>query len=166
MYLIFTAQPELPVPAGQALDPADKIALHATGQYEVEGKSHFFADLLAYWRTFATREHAVMAIVHESRYLLFGTMPESDIGMWYIFFKPRDIRSVAAGQLTYGAQHRPALAVSYLGPPGPSPSGLRRLFSKAPTREKMTAYLVFDDEAGRACVWADLLADGPWPAAD
>lgn len=153
-YLLFEPEPDLPLPVAQALAPEDKLLIRATGRFEVEGKSHFFADLLAYWRSFATREHAVMAIIHESRFLLLGTVPEHEIGMWYIFFRPEDIVAITPGQLTFGAAVRPALCVTYNIVPTAPPGKNQR---KKPIRD--TAYLIFDDEAARAAVWADLKSD-------
>jgi hypothetical protein len=153
MYMLFTRRPD-PPPSGRALDPTEKVLLHATGQFEVEGKSHFFADILAYWRTFATREHAVMAIVHASRYLLLGTIPGEDLGMWYIFFRPEMLRSVVAGELRFGSVRRPALLVTYQ--PALSGAGQGRRGTKASPLQSV--YLAFDDPAARSCVWADLLA--------
>jgi hypothetical protein len=57
-YVIFTPQPGLIAPPSAALRPSDKLPVRATGRFEVEGRSEFFADLMAYWRTFASREHA------------------------------------------------------------------------------------------------------------
>ena len=153
-YLVFEPQPDLPPPDGQALDPGAKILLHATGRFEVEGKSGFFAHLLAYWRTFATREHAVMAIVHNTRLLLLGHRPEEEIGMWYIFFRPEEIEAVTAGRLSFGSTVRPALRLRYLSTPT---TPRKRRKPTQPISELV--YLVFDDEATRAIVWADVRAD-------
>jgi hypothetical protein len=166
MYVVFRPQPECPAPSGLALDPTDKISLRVTGEFEVEGKQHFFADLLAYWRTFATREHAVMAIQHASRYLLLGSMPGRDVGMWYIFFQPAMLTGVAPGQLIWGGQGRLALRVSYNLPLTVQPSLLRSLLRlPVETSERRLVYLAFDDEPGRSQVWADLLADERMPVA-
>jgi hypothetical protein len=153
-YVVFVPQPGLPGPAGQRLAPADKILLRATGRFEVEGKTQFHADLLAYWRTFASREHAVMAIAHEERFLLLGSRPAEDVGMWYIFFRPETIQEVGPGELAFGARRGPALRVTYLNTP---PATDRRKHPR-PTRD--TVHLVFEDEPARQRVWADLVADG------
>jgi hypothetical protein len=150
MYIVFEPDSAAAPPDGKTLAPDDKVLTHVTARFEVAGKTHFFAGLLAYWRTFATREHAVMAIVHESRFLLVGRMPEQDVGMWYVFFRPERVESVSVGKLTFGANRRPALRVVHCGVP-PAPSG-------RPNRG--IVYLAFDDESARASVWADLLVDG------
>ena len=160
MYVVFRPQPTLPAPPGRPLDPTGKVSLHATGAFEVEGRQHFFADLLAYWRTFATREHAVMAIIHPSRYLLVGATPGQDLGMWYIFFQPAMRTAVTAGELAWGRQCRPALEVRYQLPSARKPPAWRR-FLRRPAAEgrPRVVYLAFDDQPSLQQVWADLLAD-------
>ncbi len=160
-YLIFTPESGVTAPVPHALLPADKVLIRASGRFEVQGKSHFFAGLLAYWRTFASREHAVMAIVHPSRFLLFGTMPERDQGLWYIFFCPDKMLALRPGRITFGRDQQLALQVTYQPPRPPSPPSRRRNARPRPRPlpPPETVYLTFDDEASRAQVWADLLAD-------
>lgn len=151
-YVSFDAQPGLTPPAPAALTPQDKVQAHVTGRFEVEGKAGFFAHLLAYWRTFATREHAIMAIVQRTRFLGLAHTAAEHVGMWYIFFYPRVIEEVAAGELRFGSQHRPALRVAYLHTP-------QKARKRAPHTTRETVYLAFEDDVARRRVWADLLAD-------
>ncbi len=155
-YVAFTREAGLASPAAQALDPTDKILIHATGRFEVAGKAHFFADRLAYWRTFATREHAVMAIVHDTRFLV-GRMPEADLGMWYIFFKPADIQQITPGQVTFGRVRRPGLRVTYRHLPETPGDKKRRSRPRRPI--DVATHLAFESDADRSLIWADLLAD-------
>jgi hypothetical protein len=155
-YVIFEPRADLPAPQGQAFDPEDKVLHRATGRFEVEGKSHRWTNLLAYWRTFATREHAVMAIVHHTRFALLAHVPETDVGLWYIFFRPEDIQVITPGRLTFGAEARPALRVVYRIAPT-ARSGRGRLQERIVD----TAHLAFDNEAALEKVWSDLLADSP-----
>jgi hypothetical protein len=159
-YVIFTpAAVDTPSPA--PLDPADKVLLHATGVFEVEGRVQFFADLLAYWRTFGTREHAVMGILHASRLLGLAALPRRDLGMWYIFFRPERQRHVEAGSLTFGATVRPALRVVYEYPPVDADRTMGQRLRRQPADGRVaTVYLAFDDAATQRLVWADLLSDG------
>lgn len=152
MYVQFSADPTAMPPAARPLAAEDKVPVRATGTFEVEGKTHFFADLLAYWRTFNSREHAVMAIVHRSRFLLLGAVPERLPGMWYIFFKPEMIEQITAGAVAFGSVRRPALRIAYRGPA----TGRPRRQSQSLSR---VIYLGFASEAERDQVWADLLAD-------
>ena len=66
-FVSFAPQPDLVAPAPAALPPEEKILLHATGIFEVQSKTRFSVNLLAYWRTYASREHAILAIEHPSR---------------------------------------------------------------------------------------------------
>ncbi len=139
-YVIFSAEdsPACPGPVAP-LRPSDRIELRATGRFEVEGKEHHFSELMACFRTFATREHVVMAIVPPSRFLLLGTRPESEVGMWYIFFRPEQVLDLTLGTLRFGRRPRPAL----------------RAVCQAEKGQE-TVYLSFDDHAERQRVWADL----------
>lgn len=155
-YVVFQPAVDLHPPAGAALDPAAKLLHRATGWFEVQGKGRFFADLPAFWRTFETREHAIMAIVHDARFLVVGELPERDVGMWYIFFQPPDLTGVTPGQLIFGSAARPALRLDYrIVPTAPRRPGRRP--SQRPLPH--TVYLAFDHDSARNAVWADLLAD-------
>jgi hypothetical protein len=155
-YVAFTPQPGLIAPDAAALPPSDKVPVRATGRFEVEGRPGFFADLMAYWRTFASREHAVMAIAHESRFLGVGSRPAQDLGMWYAFFRPETVDAVTPGSLAFGSRAGPALRVAYRHAPAPSDDGQRRAQSK-PVRTVL--YLACEDEEARGRIWADLMAD-------
>lgn len=151
LYVVFEPGIE-PPPTPQRLDPADKIPVYPTGQFEVEGKLAVFADLLAYWRTFATREHAIMAIVQRSRFLLLGRTASAELGMWYVFFTPDMITAITPGTIAFGRTHRPALCVTYRFTP---PASGR----KPPQPISQVLHIGFPDEIARQTVWADLLAD-------
>ncbi len=151
MYVQFMADPSASAPTPQPLAASDKVPVRATAHFEVEGKAHFFADLMAYWRTFNTREHAIMAIVHRSRFLL-GTVPERLLGMWYVFFKPEMIDEIVPGAVAFGMAQQPALRVTY------RPATVAHSRTQSRPRAQVV-YLSFADEAARAQVWADLLAD-------
>jgi hypothetical protein len=152
LYVAFEPQVK-PPPAPRRLDPTDKVAVRPTGQFEVEGKSAIFADLLAYWRTFASREHTIMAIVHRSRFLLLGHTAAHELGMWYVFFTPETIEGITPGALAFGRSQRLGLRVAYRCKP------LLADARKPPGPVTRILYIGFDDEAGRQAVWADLLAD-------
>lgn len=155
-YIIFTPTPDATEPNGLRMPPTDKHLHHVTGRLEVEGKSHFFANLPAYWRTFASGEHAVMAIARPTHCLGVGQLPERDVGMWYIFFQPHELTAITPGRLAFGSAIRPALRVDYRNVPT---APLQR--NRPPPRHPIpqTLYMAFDDEAARQPVWADLLAD-------
>jgi hypothetical protein len=155
-YVTFSPHAGLAAPSGAALSPADKLLVRATGRFEVEGRPGFFADLLAYWRTFASREHAVMAIAHRSRFLGVGSRPAEDVGMWYIFFRPETIQAVMPGTLAFGSSTRPALRIAYRYSEPLPDDGRRRARPKA---IQTLLYVACEDEEARGRIWADLLAD-------
>ncbi len=152
-YVVFVPQSGRTAPAARPLTSEEKLPVWATGRFEVQTKTRVFADLQAYWRTYASREHTVLAIQHPGRFLWLGRTPDEDAGMWYIFLRPEVIQGIAAGQLTHGIKAAPALGITYRFTP-PAIEGKR---PPKPTTEM--AYLAFEDEAGRNAVWADLLAD-------
>jgi hypothetical protein len=151
-YVVFEFQNEQRSPAPQRLDPIDKVAVYPTGRFEVEGKSAVFADLLAYWRSFASREHTIMAIVHPSRFLLLGKTAARDLGMWYVFFTPVMIAAITPGMIAFGRTRRSGLRVTYRFTP---PASGR----KPPQPISQVLYIGFEDETARQAVWADMLAD-------
>jgi len=149
-YVVFEPEQDAPRPAPQALAPTDKIALWATGRFEVEGRSSFFAGLRAFWRTFATREHAVMALHHPSRFLLLGHTDAGLNGMWYIFIPEGQVAQVSPGESAFGAADGPGLRVVYRLVTA-DPRG-----KKAPKTTRESIYLLFEDAQSRDRVWADL----------
>lgn len=165
-YVVFTAEPP-PThhsPAAPTMEPADKLLLRATGIFEVQKKVQRFTELLAYFRSFETREHVVMAIVPPSTYLRIGKWPEDEIGMWYIFFKNQEIQRIDVGQLSYGANRRPALRLALEQEILPETSPLE-VWGGYPTGKpkiklrRQAIYLSFDNEADRQKVLLDLVAD-------
>ena len=73
--------------------------------------------------------------------------------MWYAFIPPAAIMEVTPGALRYGRQVSPGLRVIYRRQP-PVSEG------KRPAKAVVaTIYLAFEDEASRATVWADVVAD-------
>ena len=151
-YVTFDPQPGLKGPPAAPMSPDDKISLQATGAFEVQGRVRTFVGLLAYWRSYASREHTVMAIQHQNRFFL-GRSPAEDVGMWYMFISAAAVAEVIPGQLHFGFEIGPALRVSYRRQP-PASEG------KRPHKAvNAMVYLAFEDEATRGRVWADLAAD-------
>jgi len=151
-YVVFITELDLAPPAPLPLLPEDKIPLRATGRFDVQSRERLFADLPAYWRTYASREHAVLAIQHPSRFFLARSRAE-DAGMWYAFIPPAAITAATPGALCFGRRISPGLRVIYRRQP-PAIDGKR-----PPKSVLATIYLAFEDEASRVRVWADLVAD-------
>ena len=150
-YARFTPGAGLQPPRPLPMPASDKATIWATGHFEVEDKRGILANLAGQWRSFGSREHAVMVTQRPSRFLL-GSLPPDRIGMWYAFFQPADVDDVSAGTVAFGAARRPGLRIVYRSLPqsdGKKP--------KKPVREVL--HLAFEDEAARDRVWADLLSD-------
>ncbi len=150
-YVLFTPETGQLIPEPCALTPEDKVTVWATGRFAVENRAAFFANLQAFWRTFATREHAVMALRTRSRFFLLGQVPQEQLGMWYVFIPATALDEVTPGSMAFGTDCGPALRLGY-----------RRITSdqdakKATKPMRETVYLMFRDEPARTRVWADLL---------
>ena len=145
LYVHFRAGAPSSVPEGRtALRPQDKVLVRATGLFSVDGHEAAWTDLIAYYRTFASREHALMARRTPSRFLGFGERDPETLGMWYIFITPETLKSVTPGRLYFGRLPRPALHLDY-----------RRRTRKGKVRPA-AAYLSFESDVERETVWADL----------
>lgn len=111
-YVTFTEKPK-PKVTPTPLKPADKLPILASGYFSVEGKFAYFTWLQGYFRTFATREHALLCLAQPSRFALLGHWPEKEVGMWYIFFRDHEVDSIRWGEIRHGADTLPALAVDH-----------------------------------------------------
>lgn len=150
-YVRFHEAP-LPQITPQALAPSDKVPIHATGYFAVEGKNERFTWLQGYFRTFATREHAVICLV-QPKLSLLAQWPEKDVGMWYVFFFPRSVRNVRRGSVSFGRATQPCVAVEHeIHIPK------KGRFSRERTLHE-TVILATDTEADSLRILADLLHD-------
>lgn len=147
-------QDALPPVQPQPLAATAKIPLFATGLFGVERKERRFTWLPGFYRTFATREHALLCQVNDHP-AGFGDAPPEEEGLWYVFFTPPAIEAVQAGTLTFGRNQRPALAVNYRHTPA------RQIGKQSPTTRSETVYLAFQQDKDRERVLADLLVDLP-----
>ncbi len=135
------------------LQPADKIPVHVTGQFAVESREARFTWISGFYRTFATREHALLCQIQDKRVLGLARLDDEKIGMWYIFFHPEDIIELRLGKVFFGSTPSPAIAAT------------RRVEGKAKKRfgrEKIvheTFFMAFKDESTRHQVWMDLHVD-------
>ena len=101
-----------PAVTPKPLAPSDSVPIHASGYFTVEEKSERFTWLQGYFRTFATREHAVICLVQPKRFLL-AEWPEKDVGMWYVFFFPKAVRKIRYGTVSYGRVTQTCLAIEH-----------------------------------------------------
>lgn len=166
-FLVFAAEgePSRRRPDAAMMNPADMLKLRATGRFEVEGRTQNFTELLAYFRSFETREHAIMAICPPASFMGVGAWPGHEIGMWYMFFKHKEIQRIDPGELEFGRNCRPALRIEVRReiPPSTSPldvwGGYRSGGRTKSKYEDATLFLSFDSLDDRARVLADLTAD-------
>jgi hypothetical protein len=140
-YIIFRSEEGLSQEVPK-LKPDEKLAIRATGQFEVEGKSCYFVEARTEFATMETREHILMARIPYSRFLLFAGFPKEKVGWWYIFFKPDMIEGIELGKVYFGIRPRPAIRLTYE--------------DKGKERE---IYLSFDDEFQRQIIFEDLRLD-------
>ena len=106
-FIIFRRQGETSPPGVARLAPDEKVAIRATGLFEVRGERRYFVEATADFATMETREHIVMARMLDSRFLVGA--PKQDAGWWYIFFKPHTIRGIEVGEVCFGLRARPAI---------------------------------------------------------
>jgi energy-coupling factor transporter transmembrane protein EcfT len=144
-----------PTISPQHLPAQEKAPVMVTGFFSVEQKFQRFTWLPGFYRTFATREHALLCQVMPHAWAGLVHWPEEEIGLWYIFFLPSDILQLQWGQLFFGADARPAIAVTHrvvLGKP--------KRFRSEQTRDEKV-YIAFETATAAETVWADLLHDFP-----
>jgi hypothetical protein len=153
-FVHFTAAP-LPTVTPGPLDPKEKLPVFVTGLFGVENKAQRFTWLPGFYRTFATREHALLCQVSHRPALDFAAWPTDETGLWYIFFPPSAIEAVQWGILRFGRTERPALAIHYRHTAVQIPG------RRPPPTTTETVYLAFQQETHGHTVLADLRYD--WP---
>jgi hypothetical protein len=100
-----------PAPDLPELAPDEKVAVRATGLFEVRDRQRYLVEVTADFATMETKEHIVMGRMLDPRFLLGA--PKDDAGWWYIFFKPHTIREIEVGQVHFGLRSRPAIKLTY-----------------------------------------------------
>ncbi len=110
-YVHFTPIATTLVPA--PLPDGHKLWIRATGWFEVEEKHRIHVWLEGYYRTFPTREHAVIALCVPTSLWGLGRSRAEDDGMWYMFIRPEDILQVQIGDLVFGAERLAGVRLVY-----------------------------------------------------
>ena len=154
-YYIHFVPEQNPAPhaaAAAPFQPEDKLLHHASGHFIVEDKEGDWTRLVAYYRTFETREHAIMARRTPTQFLKVGQVNPETLGMWYIFISPENLLDVTPGRIYFGGEGEPGLRLRW-----------RRFDEKGRPVESF-AFLHFDSEPDRRRVQADLLLDMGGPA--
>jgi hypothetical protein len=145
----------MPAVRPQVLPASEKLPIFATGYFSVENKRKRFTWLPGFYRTFATREHALLCQLAERPFAGIANWPETEVGLWYIFFTPGAISQIRWGRLAFGRTVLPAIAVTYT--PEETPAARSRNTGPHPE----TVYLAFTDEQTGKTILADLLHDSP-----
>lgn len=159
-YVHFTADHASPPSARAMLPMSELIPVLASGRFDVEGEVQRFTELPAHYQSFEFREHVIIGRVRPARFLFIGRWPEQDIGMWYIFMRPRDLLSVTSGLLGHGRRVRPALRLVIARPE--EEEKRNSLLSARRKRDSIEiVFLSFDHSEDRQRVWIDLLVDAP-----
>lgn len=140
--------PEKPWP----LKPADKLPVYVSGFLSVDTKVRRFAALPGYYRTFATREHALLCQARPRRFGRLAVWPEEEQGLWYAFFHPGQVRSLQAGEISFDRARLPGLKVEY-EPAQPLDGKSKRRY------RRITLYLAFPQAADCQAALADLTAE-------
>lgn len=107
------AQAETPLVTPATLPSSAKMPIWASGYFSVEGKDQHFAWLQGFFRTFPSREHAVICLSQPSKLWGFGRSPVHQTGMWYCFFKPGAVQEIQWGEIQFGKERLPGLLVAH-----------------------------------------------------
>lgn len=148
-FVAFSAE-QRPALTPAPLPPAQKLPVYVAGRLGVEGKEQRFTWVPGFYRTFATREHALLCRSNERRVWGVASWPEGEAGLWYAFFRPEAILGVRWGEADVGGRALRTLAVTVDAPPA------RRRFARGGPE---TLYIACPDAAQAAVLLADLLAD-------
>ena len=154
------ARPALPLAQSLTLDAAalaaqEKIPVFTTGYFAVERRAQRFTWLPGFYRTFATREHALIAQVAPRSWLGIISWPDLEYGLWYIFFRAESITQVRWGNLHFGRLTQPAIAITcQLTLP-------TRNRKRPEVTRTETVYIVCQQEQDGQRILADLLYDRP-----
>lgn len=107
------APEETPLVTPATLPSEAKLPIWASGYFSVENRHRHFTWLQGFFRTFPSREHAVICLKQPSRLLGIGKSPAAETGMWYSFFKPEDVEEVRWGKIHFGPEQLTGLVISY-----------------------------------------------------
>lgn len=129
-----------------SLEVDQPLRCWVSGRLGVEDKERALAGERASISFVHTREHVVMAQVRRTRFLLLAPVSGTEIGYWYAFFHPRDLKEIARGTLYNGFSARPGLRLGYPGEEG---------------GQSVQLYLGFEDAGAQQRLLDDLRLDAP-----
>ena len=139
------------------LPPAAKLPVYVSGFLSVDTKVRRFAALPGFYRTFATREHALLCQARPRRFGGLATWPEEEEGLWYAFFYARHVRHLQIGEIAFDRERFQGLRIEY-EPDRPLDGKSKRRY------HRITLYIAFPQAADCQAALADLMVE-PIPAA-
>jgi hypothetical protein len=151
-FVRFTPQPTPPVSAWP-LSPSDKLPVYVSGVLSVENKVRYFAALPGFYRTFATREHALLCQARPRRFGGIASWPEEEQGLWYAFFYAEQVCALRTGEIAFDRAALQGFAIEY--------QPLQPLDGK-PRRggpQRITLYIAFPEAADYEAALADLAVE-------
>ncbi|HRJ43742.1 MAG: hypothetical protein KJZ86_03460 [Caldilineaceae bacterium] len=104
---------EMPLVTPAILPSSAKLSVWASGYFGVENRHQHFAWLQGFFRTFPSREHAVICLSQPTSFLGVGRSAKNQHGMWYCFFKPDAIVEIGWGEIRFGRESLPGLRVAH-----------------------------------------------------
>ena len=144
---------EMPLVTPATLPSSAKLPVWASGYFGVENKHQHFTWLQGFFRTFSSREHAVICLSQPTSFLRLGRSPENLRGIWYCFFNPEAVLDVRWGEICYGKESLPGLVVTH------TVRIPRRNWFQPEKDVPKTTYLAFPEREDAFTVLADLLYD-------
>lgn len=148
-YVRFTPLPASPV-APAPLAPSAKLPVYVSGLLAVDNKARLFAGLPGFYRTFGTREHALICQVRQPGGLT--PWPEEEIGLWYAFFMAGHVHELRTGEIAFDRCRLPGFALDYTPPQPLGPKKRRR-------PQRLTLYVAFTNPADLDAALADLAVE-------
>lgn len=147
-YVRFMPMPA-PLVMPHPLSPNAKLPVYVSGLLAVGNKVRLFAGLPGFYRTFATREHALLCQVRHLGRL--AAWPEEETGLWYAFFAAGHVQSLRTGAIAFDRASLPGFALDYI-PPQP-------LGGKKKQRQRLTLYVAFAQPEDFQAALADLAVE-------
>ena len=138
-------------PTAAPLGVPEKLPIYLWGNLEVQGRVRSFAALPSFYRTFATREHALIGLVQAPSRMGVSRLPDLDAGLWYAFCRPEQMIALRSGSAAWGTKRYPALALTY--------SAARALPNGRAQQSVETIYIAAREEETVRRLWSDLAVE-------
>jgi len=154
-YVTFDTAP-LPRLSPAPIEGDTSLPVYVTGNLSVEGRAQRFTFLPGFYKTFATREHALLCHARPRQLYRILQWPLDEVGMWYAFIEPQVIRRIEWGKIAFTPHAMPAIAIEY---EVMKVTEGRLSGKKTETRSVETMYVASADEGILRSIAGDLLAD-------